>query len=228
MMIASIDSLINTSATKTTTSTKANDSLDKEDFLNLFVTQLKNQDPLDPQDNTEACTQLAQYSELEAMLDVKQNIADLKTTVTDIIPELNASVQYNTGLSLIGCTVRIEQDAVTWYGDTSEPLSLSVNAGKGDAVSVSILDSDGNTVKTLDGTADENGVATISWDGTDDNGDVASVGSYSVQVEGSESDASLYAFIEGTVEGASTKDNKSTVRVNGQLYPVSKLIDVGI
>ena len=227
-MIASIDSLLSSSTTSstTTTSTEANDSMDKEDFLNLFVTQLKNQDPLDPQDNTEACAQLAQYSELEAMLDVKTGMEELKTAVTSIIPELNSSVQYNTGLSLIGCNVRVEQTSATWYGDTDEPVSMNVNATAGETVTVNMVDDEDNVVRTLSAVADENGVATLTWDGTDEDGNVVDVGQYEIQVDGSDTDSTLYSFIEGTVEGASSRDNKAMVRIDGTLFPVSKLVDV--
>ena len=169
-MNATIDSLLSSStnsSTASTTTTKKSDTLDKEDFLNLFVTQLKNQDPLDPQDNTEAISQLAQYSELEAMLDVKENMASLTTAVTSAIPELTNSVQYSTGVFLLGSEVRIEQDTATWYGDADEPVSINVNMGDDATADVEIVSSDGTVIKTITATADDTGAATITWDGTD-------------------------------------------------------------
>ena len=47
-------------------------SLDKDAFLKLMVTQLKYQDPLDPQDNSEYVAELAQFSSLEQMTNVAE------------------------------------------------------------------------------------------------------------------------------------------------------------
>lgn len=72
------------------TERKTNSTLGKEDFLQLLITQMKYQDPLDPADNTEYVAQLAQFSELEAM----QN--------------MNETLTNTTAFSLIGKHVYIE------------------------------------------------------------------------------------------------------------------------
>ncbi len=51
----------------TTTTTQQTSELGKEDFLQLLVTQLKNQDPLDPVKNEDFIAQLAQFNSLEQM-----------------------------------------------------------------------------------------------------------------------------------------------------------------
>lgn len=67
-----------------TKETKANDDLDKEAFLQLLVTQLQNQDPLDPQDNSSYIAELAQFSSLEQMTNVVSNLESLSTVVGNI------------------------------------------------------------------------------------------------------------------------------------------------
>lgn len=52
------------------------DNLDKQAFLQLLVAQMQNQDPLEPTDNTEYVSQLAQFSALEAMTNVNQTITN--------------------------------------------------------------------------------------------------------------------------------------------------------
>lgn len=64
--------------------TKANDDLGKQAFLQLLVTQLQNQDPLDPQDNGEYISQLAQFSALEQMTNVSKGLEDLGKVVGNI------------------------------------------------------------------------------------------------------------------------------------------------
>lgn len=64
--------------------TKKNDELGKEAFLQLLVTQLRNQDPLDPQDNSSYIAELAQFSSLEQMTNVVSNLEDLGKIVNNI------------------------------------------------------------------------------------------------------------------------------------------------
>ena len=51
---------------------------DQSTFLKLLVTQIKNQDPLNPTDSTQFVTQLAQYSELEQMTNVNTNLKQIQ------------------------------------------------------------------------------------------------------------------------------------------------------
>lgn len=70
-----IDTSTVTSAKTSTSSTDSNSSLDKDAFLQLLVTQMQYQDPLEPTDNTEYMSQLAQFSTVEEL----QNINDTFT-----------------------------------------------------------------------------------------------------------------------------------------------------
>lgn len=74
---------------------KTNDSLGKEDFLLLLVTQMQYQDPLEPTTNTEYVAQLAQFSELEQM------------------ENLNSTTVNTSAYSLVGKEVKIEQKSST-------------------------------------------------------------------------------------------------------------------
>lgn len=66
------------------TETKKNDELGKDAFLQLLVAQLKNQDPLDPQDNSSYIAELAQFSSLEQMTNVASHLEDLNKLVGNI------------------------------------------------------------------------------------------------------------------------------------------------
>ena len=83
------------------TETKKNDELGKDAFLQLLVAQLKNQDPLDPQDNSSYIAELAQFSSLEQMTNVVKNLEDLGTIVNNI----DTSVLVGQLSSMIGKNV---------------------------------------------------------------------------------------------------------------------------
>ena len=50
---------------------------DKDTFITLLVAQLKNQDPLDPQDSTQFLAQLAQFNSLEQLMSINQRLGQL-------------------------------------------------------------------------------------------------------------------------------------------------------
>ena len=68
--------------------------LGKDDFLKLLVAQMKNQDPMSPQDNTQSIAQMAQFSSLEQMTNLVQSF-----------DQLDQSMTVERGVSFIGKTV---------------------------------------------------------------------------------------------------------------------------
>jgi flagellar basal-body rod modification protein FlgD len=66
-----------TSNSQSTTQSTPQKALDRNAFLKLMITELQNQDPLNPMDNTEYISQLAQFSSLEQMQNVNDNLSVL-------------------------------------------------------------------------------------------------------------------------------------------------------
>ncbi|WP_326832532.1 flagellar hook capping FlgD N-terminal domain-containing protein [Alicyclobacillus mali (ex Roth et al. 2021)] len=81
-------------------------SLNENDFMQLLVTQLQNQDPLNPVDNTQMLAQLAQFSALEEMTQVAQTDAQVLSAVQSLGSEMSLLMAH----SLIGASVTV-QDA---------------------------------------------------------------------------------------------------------------------
>lgn len=108
------DGKIQISETSQTTERKTGSSLGKEDFLQLLVTQMQYQDPLDPADNTEYVAQLAQFSELEAM----QNLVDTSN--------------HNSAFSLVGKEVYIEDTSEGGYTQKVQGTVEYVSIQNGD------------------------------------------------------------------------------------------------
>lgn len=71
-----VDGKIVAETTSTYEERNTGDSLDKQAFLQLLVAQMQYQDPLEPMDNTEYVSQLAQFSALEAMQNVDQTLVN--------------------------------------------------------------------------------------------------------------------------------------------------------
>jgi len=70
-----------TTATPTTAGNKSTDGLGRDAFLSLLVTQLQHQDPLEPQADGEFLAQLAQFSSLESLQDIRTDMAALRSLI---------------------------------------------------------------------------------------------------------------------------------------------------
>ncbi len=62
--------------------TAGNSVATKENFLQLLVAQIKNQNPLNPADGTQFLSQLSQFTEMEQMLGMRQDLAAIRTSLT--------------------------------------------------------------------------------------------------------------------------------------------------
>ena len=90
MAVTSVNPLAAAAATTPTNNTSstlasATDPLANEQtFLQMFVAQLQNQDPLNPADGTQFITQLAQFSSLEQLMSIDKGITAINTTLTGL------------------------------------------------------------------------------------------------------------------------------------------------
>ena len=72
-----VNAITPTASTDLTQATQSTSDLGKNDFLNLLVTQLKNQDPLDPVKNQDFIAQLAQFNSLEQMMNLNKSFTTM-------------------------------------------------------------------------------------------------------------------------------------------------------
>jgi flagellar basal-body rod modification protein FlgD len=143
--------------------------LGKDAFLQLLVTQLKNQNPLEPQDNGEFVAQLAQFSSLEG-------ITTLNETVSGIAGNYNSS-QALQASSLVGRSVIAPGDKAVV--DTSKSLNGTVVVPASvSSVAVKIMDKDGKTIRTIDLGSQSAGNSAFIWDGKNDAGTTVESGTY--------------------------------------------------
>jgi flagellar basal-body rod modification protein FlgD len=175
MTVQSTISEIQSAATATKeAATKSDPSvLGKDEFLKLLTVQLQQQDPTQPMDNTAFVAQLAQFSSLEQM----NNVSD---TLTKMLTAQGTALQ-TSALDMVGKTAVFTTDQVTI--EQGKTASITANLSSAAAnVTVTIQDSDGATVRTLNPGAMTSGLNHITWDGLDSSGDAVASGSYTVQV----------------------------------------------
>ena len=158
-------------AGKTTTTTSTEDTQDR--FLKLLVTQLKNQDPLNPMDNSEMTSQLAQMSTVSG-------IEKLNTTLSSLVDSVGTS-QSMQAAAMIGKNVLVSGNQLALAnGAAYGGVGLS---GAADQVTLKIVDKSGAVVQTTQLGAREAGVFNIAWDGMTDAETQAADGNYTFSVE---------------------------------------------
>jgi flagellar basal-body rod modification protein FlgD len=131
---------------------------DTDKFMTLLVTQLKNQDPLNPLDNAQVTSQLAQ-------LQTVTGVNKLNTT----LESLKASYQSSESMqatNLIGHGVLVEGSGVTLV-DGKAILGVELPADA-DSVQLAITDKTGKVVQTMDLGAQKAGILPLAWDGVPD------------------------------------------------------------
>lgn len=142
-------------------------------FLKLLVTQLNNQDPLNPLDNAQLTSQLAQMSTVSG-------IEKLNGAVQSLLAQSGAS-QVLQSAALIGRTVLVPGKEAAVKNGVPEKFGIDL-AGAADAVKVSVKNAAGDVVRTFDLGALPAGVKMVDWDGKTDTGATAPDGSYSLSV----------------------------------------------
>jgi flagellar basal-body rod modification protein FlgD len=207
-------------------------SLKKDDFLKLLVTQLQFQDPLNPMENTEFVAQLAQFSSLESSSNVEAAIVALNESYNKSVSAQNVasqSITNTSAVSLIGKDVRLRQTSVEWIAKAGEEVSMKIHLGNSSSATVQLLDSDDNVVKTLKTTGkDKENSSELKWDGTTDSGEIAKAGKYKIKIEGEDTDTSLYSFVQDIIEGVRFSADGALVKIGGKEISIANVLDVSM
>jgi flagellar basal-body rod modification protein FlgD len=163
-----------TQSTGSSSSTsKSTDIMGKQDFLKLLITQLQNQDPLNPDNPTEFTAQLAQFSSLEQMYNLNDSMNSLVTS-TNNSTKLSA-------LGMMGKEVVYQGSSFSYDGN---PMQLGYTLdGPASEVQLAIQNSSGTTVQVLNGTDLTKGNHMLNWDGLDQEGNALPSGTYNIVIK---------------------------------------------
>ena len=181
--------------------------LGKNEFLNLLVAQLNNQDPLAPQDNGAFIAQLAQFSQVEG-------IGKLNTSMDSMVSGYQSS-QALQASSLVGRKVIIPTDKAVV--DTSETFKASlVLPAASSNVYVNVYDSAGSTVNRVNLGQQAAGNVSFMWDGKDASGNTLPPGTYKFEAQatyGGETKG-LYTMLPANVDSVTLGQNGGELMLN--------------
>jgi flagellar basal-body rod modification protein FlgD len=188
------------------TSTQSAADAQQNQFLTLLVTQMQNQDPLNPMDNAEVTSQLAQLSTVTG-------IDQVNTTLQSLMGSYQSSQSLQSA-NLIGHGVLAAGSSISLAsGQAIFGVNLPTAA---DDVTVSIKDSTGKQVASLDMGKQSAGTQSMAWDGTDSSGAKLPDGTYTFSVQatvaGTAVDATPLQFgVVGTVTTAAGQNAQVNV-----------------
>jgi flagellar basal-body rod modification protein FlgD len=188
-------------------------------FLQLLVAQMKNQDPLKPQDPTQMVTQLAQFNSLQQQI-----------TSNQYLKQMAASQGSNSSnaASYLGHTAVVNSGNFTFDGTTPQQILAKLSSAASYA-SVQVLDSQGNVVSTLNSGALPSGTSSFSWNGTKDTGGTAPSGNYSIQIKATDATGqpvTSTAQTMGSVSAVDLSSGGTQLVVNGSPVPLSNISQI--
>jgi len=179
---------------------KAKIEEDLNRFLNLLVTQLQNQDPLDPLDANEFTSQLVQFASVEQQIFQNSNLEKLLSLqetnqISQMVDFIGNRVEY------FGQELSLEKgNAEFSYVMPSGVVNANVNISN--SAGLNVFFAKGDTTA---------GKHTVIWDGVDKNGVQQSDGKYSVLVSGTDPQGNLVTIehlMVGSVSGAGVDENQ--------------------
>lgn len=186
--------------------------LNKDDFLNLMVTQLKNQDPLNPLNNSEFISQTTQFSSLEQLINIGESIKGLAESMKS--NEINNNLY--SASNFIGREVKYfssninldENGSLIGYELDDIPSSVTIK----------IIDGNGNQVANIVPSKVSYGMNEINWDGLDANGNKLPNGRYKVVLEAIDTSGSQLpyrTYTSGVANGVSIVNGNLSFNVDG-------------
>ena len=199
-------SLMDSMNTKSTSGNAISAEQDK--FMTLLITQLKNQDPLNPLDNAQVTSQLAQLNTVTGINKLNDTLETLKTDL--------AASQSAEAVNMIN------------HGVLAPGKAMQVTEGKGifgielgsyaDNVQLDIKNSSGKVVHSMTLTNVDPGVLPLAWDGKLEDGSTAPDGTYTLALTATTGDKPLtdaQALAFGTVASVSTGPAGAKLNVPG-------------
>lgn len=201
---------------------KDGSKLGKDAFLKLLVTQMENQDPLNPVADTDFIAQLSQYSSLEQLMNISKGVEGLNN-------QANKNILNST--SFIGKTVLAHGDAVSKNGDSISRVGYTLKENCSKAIA-NIFDSNNNIIRSIELPAQEAGSYYFDWDGKNFQGQNMPNGVYKISigaVDKNDRPVMVDMQVAGIVSGVLTEDGTTMLKLaDGRKVKADQVTEVGI
>ncbi|HEY4219229.1 MAG TPA: flagellar hook capping FlgD N-terminal domain-containing protein [Gemmatimonadaceae bacterium] len=194
----------------------------KDQFMQLLIAQLQNQDPTSPMDGSQMAAQLAQFSSLEQLQNINTTLTGQSTSDGTLL----GAIQASSAIATMGHTVTAVGNQFQLGGTNaanSVTISLAAPAVSG---TLHVYDAAGNEVGTKTLNAMNSGQQTISLDGaTNGLGD----GTYTYSVDAKDAAGTAVTattYSTGKVDGISTGANGMILTAGGMTIPYGNVVSI--
>ncbi|MGL1861108.1 MAG: flagellar hook assembly protein FlgD [Pseudodesulfovibrio sp.] len=204
---------------------EAKTSLDQSDFLTILVAQLTHQDPLSPMEDTDMTSQLAQFSSLEQLTNINDNIVGLGDSM--------AQTDMLAAVSFIGKEVKAEGYKVsindanvsTLYYGMGEPVQ---------SIMMNFYDSQGGIIRSVELGSKDAGSYQYEWDGKNEGGEMMPDGLYGIGMLGEDVEGKpvmIQTEIAGKVDAVVNEGGNQYLRLKDGRFlsfmNVKEIVDPG-
>ena len=213
-----IDQLGATSA-ETSAYVNPKNNLGRDEFLTLLITQLQNQDPLNPLESADFTAQLAQFSSLEQLFGVNETLTAIQENL--------AAQQNGNILDYIGKSVKTNDNTVFIKEGNMESNAYTLEDGA--EATIFIYDTEGVEVRRTYAGWKEAGEHDLSWDGRDNNGNLVGDGVYFFEVEAIDENGFIVpynAYLTGEVTGVTYQNSIPYLMIGNKLVAPENIIEV--
>jgi flagellar basal-body rod modification protein FlgD len=222
-MSTSVSSTSASTASATSVGSTAALSMNESDFLNLLVTQLRYQNPLDPTNATDFASQLAQYASVEQLSNINTNLTSSLSAQKTLTSSLNNAL----ATTFIGKSVRAQTNSFKYSGSGTVKVGYDLAATATD-VTVNVYNASGHLMKTIAGTGDTTDNI-VKWDGTLSDGTTAPSGSYTFSETATDSNGDTVTstpYVYGTVTAVRYKSSGTVFVIDGTEVSLADVAEI--
>ncbi len=192
--------------------------LGKEDFLKLLIAQIQNQDPLKPMESMEFTSQLSQFSSLEQLFNVNNNLEALQNSF--------AGINQKDPIGYIGKEVKTTDNGITLRNGEASGACYSLK--ESGSLIISIADELGREVRSIF-RENQAGVHDLDWNGKDNQGQAVPDGKYFFEVSALDEQGwpvDVTAGLSGTVTAVVYQEGTPYLKVGEQMIDPENVVEV--
>ncbi|MEA2103734.1 MAG: FlgD immunoglobulin-like domain containing protein [Candidatus Cloacimonadota bacterium] len=195
-------------------------SLSQKDFYNILLTQIQNQNPLDPLKSEKIVSEILQFSNSEKMENISKDLQAI----------LSGSKELNP-YQLLGKNVIVEDNQIKIPDSGNVMLGYGI-ASEGSQGYIEIMDTNGNIVQRIElssGQLQAGDYLSFQWDCVDNDGNRVATGNYTYNVIVTDADGKTinsFSETQGVVDSIRYNNNKPVMVIGGNFYDLSDILEV--
>lgn len=209
------------SALASATGAATGQTIGKQEFLELLVAQLTHQDPLNPMEGTEFTAQLAQFSSLEQLIQVNENL--------DSLTNLKNAITQSQSVDMIGKQILAEGNTIAMENGISSNIIFNLDKPT-DSASINVFDADGTLVSVFDTGELQAGQNKVAFAGFDKAGNPLNDGLYTYKIsalDAEEKAVTVTTFSSGIVTGVNiAKDGGTNLQIGTTEFPLASVVQI--